>query len=95
MKFRNKLVEYLTDWAISNSHQIAPPGSGDVTALTRELDEACMHAVAALLQNLPLQSEESDRGDLVRLVVCFECYQSSPLEVFSFPSRWKPRASCS
>ncbi len=66
MKFRNKLVEYLTDWAISNSHQIAPPGSGDVTALTRELDEACMHAVAALLQNLPLQSEESDRGDLVR-----------------------------
>ena len=55
MKFRNKLVEYLTDWAMGNSHQIAPPGSGDVTALTRELDEACMHAVAALLQNLPLQ----------------------------------------
>ena len=65
MKFRNKLVEYLTDWAMGNSHQIAPPGSGDVTALTRELDEACMHAVAALLQNLPLQSEESDRGDLM------------------------------
>ena len=62
MKFRNKLVEYLTDWAMGNSHQIAPPGSGDVTVLTRELDEACMHAVAALLQNLPLQSEESDRG---------------------------------
>ncbi len=65
MKFRNKLVEYLTEWAISNSHQIAPPGSGDVIALTRELDQACMHAVAALLQNLPLQSEESDRGDLM------------------------------
>ena len=48
MKFRNKLVEYLTDWAMGNSHQIAPPGSGDVTALTRELDEACMHVVAAL-----------------------------------------------
>ena len=47
------------------SIQIAPPGSGDVTVLTRDLDEACMHAVAALLQGLPLQSEESDRGDLM------------------------------
>jgi neurofibromin 1 len=65
MKFRNKLVEYLTDWAMGNSHQIAPPGAGDITALTRELDEACMHAVASLLLNLPLQSEESDRGDLM------------------------------
>ena len=65
MKFRNKLVEYLTDWAMGNSHQIAPPVSGDVTGITRDLDEACMHAVAALLQGLPLQSEESDRGDLM------------------------------
>lgn len=65
MKFRNKLVEYLTDWAMGNSHQIAPPGCGDVSTVTRDLDEACMHAVAALLQNLPLQSEESDRGDLM------------------------------
>ena len=65
MKFRNKLVEYLTDWAMGNSHQIAPPGQGDVTTLARELDEACMHAVAALLQNLPLQSEDSDRGDIM------------------------------
>lgn len=66
MKFRNKLVEYLTDWVMGNSHQIAPPVSGgDVAALTRDLDEACMHAVAALLQGLPLQSEESDRGDLM------------------------------
>ena len=45
MKFRNKLVEYLTDWVMGNSHQISPPGSGDATALTRDLDEACMHAV--------------------------------------------------
>ena len=65
MKFRNKLVEYLTDWAMGNSHQIAPPVSGDVSGITRDLDEACMHAVAALLQGLPLQSEESDRGDLM------------------------------
>jgi neurofibromin 1 len=24
MKFRNKLVEYLTDWVMGTSHQIAP-----------------------------------------------------------------------
>ena len=36
-----------------------------MSAITRDLDEACMHAVAALLQGLPLQSEESDRGDLM------------------------------
>ena len=65
MRFRNKLVEYLTDWCMGNSHQIAPPAAGDVSVITRDLDEACMHAVAALLQGLPLQSEESDRGDLM------------------------------
>ncbi len=65
MKFRNKLVEYLTDWVMGNSHQISPPGAGDATALTRDLDEACMHAVASLLHSLPLQSEESDRGDIM------------------------------
>ncbi|XP_022666414.1 neurofibromin-like isoform X2 [Varroa destructor] len=65
MKFRNKMVEYLTDWVMGNSHQIAPPSSGDVTALTRDLDQACMRAVAALLLGLPLQPEESDRGDLM------------------------------
>jgi neurofibromin 1 len=31
----------------------------------RDLDQACMEAVAALLRGLPLQSEESDRGDLM------------------------------
>ncbi|XP_040072137.1 neurofibromin [Ixodes scapularis] len=65
MKFRNKLVEYLTDWVMGNSHQMAPPGCGDVTAITRDLDQACMQAVAALLLGLPLQPEESDRGDLM------------------------------
>lgn len=35
MKFRNKLVEYLTDWVMGTSHQIAPPSSGDVSIMTR------------------------------------------------------------
>ncbi|XP_035709221.1 neurofibromin isoform X4 [Folsomia candida] len=83
MKFRNKLVEYLTDWVMGTSHQIAPGGSelslqrvhlnawgvmptqGDVSMITRDLDQACMEAVAALLRGLPLQPEESDRGDLM------------------------------
>ncbi|XP_017855685.1 PREDICTED: neurofibromin isoform X1 [Drosophila arizonae] len=71
MKFRNKLVEYLTDWVMGTSHQIAPPSSADASLLTstslifRDLDQACMEAVAALLRGLPLQPEESDRGDLM------------------------------
>jgi neurofibromin 1 len=39
MKFRNKLVEYLTDWVMGTSHQIAPPTQGDVTLITRDLDQ--------------------------------------------------------
>jgi neurofibromin 1 len=31
----------------------------------RDLDQSCMEAVAALLRALPLQPEESDRGDLM------------------------------
>ncbi|XP_055375510.1 neurofibromin [Condylostylus longicornis] len=71
MKFRNKLVEYLTDWVMGTSHQIAPPTAADATIITntslifRDLDQACMEAVAALLKGLPLQPEESDRGDLM------------------------------
>lgn len=65
MKFRNKLVEYLTDWVMGTSHQIAPPNSAEATSITRDLDQACMEAVAALLRGLPLQPEESDRGDLM------------------------------
>lgn len=35
MKFRNKLVEYLTDW-VMGAHQISPPSDkGDVTIYTR------------------------------------------------------------
>ena len=59
------MVEYLKDWCMGKSHQIAPPAAGDVYVITRDLNGACMHAVAALLQCLPLQSEESDRGDLM------------------------------
>lgn len=35
MKFRNKLVEYLTDWVMGTTHQIAPSGGGDVSIITR------------------------------------------------------------
>ncbi|KAJ0182942.1 hypothetical protein K1T71_000918 [Dendrolimus kikuchii] len=71
MKFRNKMVEYVTDWVLGTSHQIAQPLRVDATSITRylvccrELDQACMEAVAALLKGLPLQPEESDRGDLM------------------------------
>ncbi|XP_021368387.1 neurofibromin-like isoform X2 [Mizuhopecten yessoensis] len=111
MKFRNKLVEYLTDWIMGNSHQV---NIGDICSMSRkheksisvrssgiqryihptqsssssqcstkalsvpsptplflqtqpvvDLDQASMEAVAALLAGLPLQPEESDRGDLM------------------------------
>ncbi|XP_054010836.1 neurofibromin isoform X2 [Hylaeus anthracinus] len=65
MKFRNKLVEYLTDWVMGATHQITPSTSGDLIVYTRDLDQACMEAVGALLRGLPLQPEESDRGDLM------------------------------
>ena len=65
MKFRNKMVEYLTDWIMGNTHQMQPPGMNDWTSVLRELDMASMQAVAALLRSLPLQPEESDRGDLM------------------------------
>ncbi|KAF8561216.1 hypothetical protein P879_06676, partial [Paragonimus westermani] len=43
-----------------------PAGLSIQTAMqTRELDLACMGAVAALLQGMPLQPEETDRGDLM------------------------------
>lgn len=35
MKFRNKLVEYLTDWVMGTTHPIAPPAGSDVTLITR------------------------------------------------------------
>ncbi|XP_050358342.1 neurofibromin-like isoform X3 [Nymphalis io] len=65
MKFRNKMVEYVTDWVLGTSHQIALPLRADASSITRELDQACMEAVAALLKGLPLQPQESNRGKLM------------------------------
>lgn len=39
--------------------------SCSTSLIFRDLDQACMEAVAALLRGLPLQPEESDRGDLM------------------------------
>jgi hypothetical protein len=70
MKFRNKLVEYLTDWIMGNSHQFSSShhvqSMNELTAsLNRDLDQASMQATAALLSGLPLQPEENDKGDLM------------------------------
>lgn len=35
MKFRNKLVEYLTDWVMGTAHHMAPSSGTDVTSLTK------------------------------------------------------------
>ncbi|XP_025987354.2 neurofibromin isoform X2 [Solenopsis invicta] len=63
LKFRNKLVEYLTEW-IMCTHSF-PSTTVDITAYTRDLDQACMEAVGALLRGLPLQPEDSDRVELM------------------------------
>ncbi|XP_078599565.1 neurofibromin-like isoform X3 [Branchiostoma floridae x Branchiostoma japonicum] len=62
MKFRNKLVEYLTDWIMGTSIQ---PEQEDLKVMTRDLDQASIEAVVALLTGLPLQPEEGDGGDLM------------------------------
>ncbi|KAG7483656.1 hypothetical protein MATL_G00040740 [Megalops atlanticus] len=61
MKFRNKMVEYLTDWVMGTSNQAA---GDDVKCLTRDLDQASMEAVVSLLAGLPLQPEEGDGVEL-------------------------------
>ncbi len=73
MKFRNKLVEYLTDWIMGNTthHQFnvnnvqASETMIQSAALNRDLDQASMEAVAVILAGLPLQPEENDKGDMV------------------------------
>lgn len=35
MKFRNKMVEYLTDWVMGSSHQMVQPGNADMMPITR------------------------------------------------------------
>ncbi|XP_074045098.1 neurofibromin isoform X7 [Macrotis lagotis] len=62
MKFRNKMVEYLTDWVMGTSNQTADE---DVKCLTRDLDQASMEAVVSLLAGLPLQPEEGDGVELM------------------------------
>ncbi|XP_058856878.1 neurofibromin isoform X2 [Acipenser ruthenus] len=62
MKFRNKMVEYLTDWVMGISNQAA---DDDVKCLTRDLDQASMEAVVSLLAGLPLQPEEGDGVELM------------------------------
>uniref|UniRef100_A0A4W4FPH0 Neurofibromin n=1 Tax=Electrophorus electricus TaxID=8005 RepID=A0A4W4FPH0_ELEEL len=62
MKFRNKMVDYLTDWVMGTSNQAA---DDDVKYLTRDLDQASMEAVVSLLAGLPLQPEEGDGVELM------------------------------
>lgn len=66
MKFRNKMVEYVTDWVMGSSHNqpVQHYWSPELNVYLRDLDHAAMMAVASLLRGLPLQPEESDRGDL-------------------------------
>ncbi|XP_020288690.1 neurofibromin isoform X3 [Pseudomyrmex gracilis] len=61
LKFRNKLVEYLTDWVM---WEPLLSSTSDIT-YTRDLDQACMEAVGALLRGLPLQPEDSDCPDMM------------------------------
>ena len=82
MKFRNKLVEYLTDWIMGSTpppthHQYSVAslvqqsqmlhrcGNECIEASSRDLDQSCMEATAALLAGLPLQPEENDKGDIL------------------------------
>ena len=65
IKFRNKLVEYLTDWIMGNSHQFNVQSNELTSSLNRDLDQASMEATAALLAGLPLQPEENDKGDIM------------------------------
>ncbi|XP_046892611.1 neurofibromin isoform X2 [Hypomesus transpacificus] len=62
MKFRNKMVEYLTDWVMGTSNHAADDG---IKCLTRDLDQASMEAVVSLLAGLPLQPEEGDGVELM------------------------------
>ena len=59
-----------------------------VCVVDRDLDQASMEAVAALLAGLPLQPEESDRGDLMEAKSQLFLKSVSELSGFlpSFPS---------
>ncbi|CAB1348059.1 unnamed protein product [Coregonus sp. 'balchen'] len=67
MKFRNKMVEYLTDWVMGTSNQAA---DDDIKCLTRDLDQASMEAVVSLYFTLFMNllndcSEVEDDGQPV------------------------------
>ncbi|XP_048582480.1 neurofibromin-like isoform X2 [Nematostella vectensis] len=56
MKFRNKLVEYMTDWVLHSADQKKGIPM-DLAVLSNELDATVMRAIASLLSGLPLQPE--------------------------------------
>lgn len=35
MKFRNKMVEYLSDWIMGVSHQVTPTSGADISCIIR------------------------------------------------------------
>ena len=68
MRFRNKMVEYISEWVMGRTHlqQLQEsPLDPELLSNLRDLDQAAMQAVAILLRNLPLQPEENDSGDLL------------------------------
>lgn len=68
MRFRNKMVEYVSEWVMGRTHlqQLQEsPLDPDLLSNLRDLDQAAMQAVAVLLRQLPLQPEENDSGDLM------------------------------
>ncbi|XP_018362342.1 PREDICTED: neurofibromin isoform X1 [Trachymyrmex cornetzi] len=64
LKFRNKLVEYLTEWVMC-THPHSSTTANDILTYATDLDQASMEAVGALLRGLPLQPEDSDRVELM------------------------------
>ena len=68
MRFRNKMVEYISERVMGRTHlqQLQEsPLDPELPSNLRDLDQAAMQAVAILLRNLPLQPEENDSGDLL------------------------------
>uniref|UniRef100_A0A7M5VE60 Ras-GAP domain-containing protein n=3 Tax=Clytia hemisphaerica TaxID=252671 RepID=A0A7M5VE60_9CNID len=60
MKFRNELVNYLTDWVLYTQDENQNL-SQEIQAISCNLDEAAMRSVAILLKGLPLQPDCVDQ----------------------------------
>uniref|UniRef100_H2ZAB5 Neurofibromin n=1 Tax=Ciona savignyi TaxID=51511 RepID=H2ZAB5_CIOSA len=60
IKFRNKLVEHITDWLMASTiHTV------DIDQIVlRELDRQAIVAVGVLMKGLPLHPDEGDGGDV-------------------------------